>query len=460
MQKTIQPLPSSFRDPSGFVFERDGVLYRQVNNVFSEDFDHFISSGCYEHLTRNNWLISHEEIDDLFERDIACYKILKPEKIPFISYPYEWSFDMLKDAALLTLRLVTESSAYGAMLKDASPANVQWLNGRPVFIDSLSFEKYDPSHPWIAYRQFCENFVAPLLLMHHLQQPMNALLLAWPDGIPLSMVRTMLPWRSKFSFHTYLHIHLHARLASKATARSALTQVNFSAKKLRRLVDSLTSLIESLEWRGKTSWDNYYAEASQRGHYLKLKKNIVAAWINEIPGLRKAIDFGANEGEFSRLLSTKNMRTIAVDFDHSAVNKLYQNMKNSAGQLILPLLVDLANPSPAAGVNNKERLSFMERADADIGLGLALVHHLCIGKNIPFEKICELFKCTTNYLVIEFVPKGDDKVQFMLREKKDIYYNYTEENFLDAFTKDFSILKREPVGDSGRTIFLMKNAAR
>src|SRR5215471_1501492 len=214
MQQTIQPIASSYRDPSGFVFEKNGSIYRQVNKVFSNDFDFFISSGLYEHLIKQQLLIPHKEISENFSGSDQWYKTLQPEKLPFISYPYEWSFDMLKEAALLTLRLVKESIRFGLILKDATPYNVQWLNGKMIFIDSLSFEKYDASKPWIAYRQFCETFLSPLLLMYYSKQPMQALMLGWPDGIPISVTKSLLPWRSRLSFYTYLHIHLHERFSA------------------------------------------------------------------------------------------------------------------------------------------------------------------------------------------------------------------------------------------------------
>ena len=221
MQQTIQPLASSFRDPSGFVFQKEGIIYRQVNKIFKEHFDHFISSGCYDHLAKNGWLVLHEEVPGNLTDTENWYKTLKPQKIPFISYSYAWCFDMLKDASLLTLQLVKESVSFGMILKDATPFNVQWLNGKPVFIDTLSFEKYDASKPWIAYRQFCENFLSPLLLTYYRQQPLQNLLLVYPDGIPLSVTRSLLPGKSKFSFYTYLHIHIHERISSATEGKGS-----------------------------------------------------------------------------------------------------------------------------------------------------------------------------------------------------------------------------------------------
>jgi hypothetical protein len=460
MQQTIQPLASSFRDPSGFVFQKDGIIYRQVNKTFKEDFDHFTGGGCYDHFIKNEWLIPHEEITENLSGSDNWYKTLRPQKIPFISYPYEWCFDMLKDAALLSLQLAKTGSSFGIIVKDATPFNVQWLKGKPIFIDTLSFERYDPSKSWIAYRQFCESFLSPLLLMYYTQQPMQSLLLAHPEGIPLSIARSLLPWRSKFSFHTYLHIHLHDRLASKTTVKETHQQNNFSEKKLLRLIDSLQSLIQALHWKGNaTAWNKYYDEANQRNDYMLQKKKIIAKWISELPGLYTGVDLGANEGQFSSLLAGSDIQTIAADFDHSAINKLYQKTKKENERNILPLVIDLANPSPAGGLNNRERISFIERTNADLGWALALIHHLAIGKNIPFEKVSEFFKNITDYLIIEFVPKRDERVQFMLKQKKDIYQEYTEENFVRTFEKYFFIQKKQEIAESGRALFQMKRRA-
>ncbi|HEY2720754.1 MAG TPA: hypothetical protein VGI82_03455 [Chitinophagaceae bacterium] len=457
MQQTLQSLTSSFRDPAGFVFQKDGIIYRQVNKVFKEDFDLFISSGCYAHMAKNQWLISHEELTENIFKSDTHYKTLKPHAIPFISYPYEWCFNMLKDAALLTLQLAKESIPFGIMLKDATPFNIQWLHGKPIAIDTLSFEKYDPFKPWIAYRQFCENFLSPLLLMHYSQQPIQSLMLAYPDGIPLSLTRSLLPWRSKFSFNTYLHIHLHEGLAARRIDKEEPRTNNFSEKKLRRLVDSLADLVSSLKWNAKPStWSNYYEEANQRSDYIEQKKKIIAQWIDETTGLQTCIDLGANEGEFSQLIAKKDIQTISIDFDSNAINQLYQLVKKEKEVNILPLLIDLANPSPAIGFNNSERSSFIQRAHLDIAMALAIIHHLVIGKNFSFDMVSRLFKRLATLLIIEFIPKEDEKIQLMLRQKKDIYADYTESNFLATFEKHFSILKKANVGNSGRVIYLMK----
>ena len=176
---------------------------------------------------------------------------------------------MLKDAALLTLELLREAIDHGMILKDATPYNIQWQDGRLVFIDTLSFEKYDESKPWIAYRQFCEQFLSPLLLTHYSGLPLQQLLLAYPEGIPISFTSKFLPWRSKLSIDTYLHIHLHARYSRKTTVEQKKPG-GFSRKKLLTLVTSLQSLVNKLTLPATTStWSAYYEEASQRNDYME-----------------------------------------------------------------------------------------------------------------------------------------------------------------------------------------------
>ncbi len=446
--------PSSFRDPSGFIFEKDNMLFRQVNKVFKEHFDLFISSGLYEKWVKQQVMIPHERVIVNLTGSPEYYTILKPEKIGFISYPWEWSFDMLKDAALLTLQLVKEALSSGMVLKDATPYNIQWHKGRLLFIDSLSFEKYNPEEPWIAYRQFCENFLAPLLLMHYSKNSLQQLFLAYPEGIPLAVARSLMPGRSRFSLHTYLHIHLHAKVANRKSSAPA-SKTKFSRQKFLNLIKSLELLINKLRLPEQTTaWSSYYEEASGRNDYLEQKKKIITQWLDTMPSLKTAADLGANDGEFSRLLSAKNIQTIAADFDPFCINKLYNRLKAGKEKNIQPLIVDLSNPSPAIGVNNRERDSFLSRLQVDLALALALVHHLAIGKNIPFEMIAEFFHKICSTIIIEFVPKEDEKVQMMLAGKKDIYTNYSAESFEKAFGRFFKIIHKETIPGTGRTLYL------
>ena len=447
--------PSSYRDPSGFLFYKNGILYRQVNQSFKKNFDQFIQGGLYNHLVEKKILIPHQTIPENLTGLPEYYQTLHPETIPFISYPYEWCFDMLKDAALLTIETAREAMNFGMMLKDASIYNIQLHNARMVFIDTLSFEKYDEQNPWIAYRQFCEHFFAPLALMHYLKEPLQNLFVAYPDGIPLSIAAKMLPFKSKLNLHSYLHLHLHASMSVKNRSGNKKAQP-FSRQKMKNLLQSLEEGVKSFSFlQSRTSWSNYYEEANERGDYVTSKKQIINDWFNRL-NVRTVFDAGANEGEFSKIAANPSTLVISTDLDHSSINKLYNKIKQKNISNICPLVIDLANPSPAIGVNNKERFSFLERTKADLTLALALVHHLALGRNIPFDKIAEMFFRVSGYLIIEFVPEEDDKVKLMALHKKDLFSGYSEENFIAAFRSFFSIHEKREIGNSGRTLYLMK----
>jgi hypothetical protein len=453
-EKFIQ-LPSSYRDSSGFMFTISGNLYRQVNLSFKEDWNHFIDSGLYSKLAAEQLLIPHEVINQNLTGNTDWYKTLLPEKIKLITYPWEWSFDMLKDAALLTLKLAREAVTYDMLLKDATPYNIQFHKGKMIFIDTLSFEKSKYDQPWVAYRQFCENFLAPLLLMHHTKNSFHELSLAYPEGIPLAVVKSLLPWTTKFSLHIYLHIHLHAKLTAGANNKKLGTK--FSKQKFLNLLTSLEIAIKKLKsYTKRTAWSHYYQEASLRSNYVEHKKQIIQKWLEGIQAVEKAADLGANDGEFAKLLANKGIDTIAADIDPICINRLYNQCRETGKQKIQPLIIDIANPSPAIGFNNDERLSFTARVKVDLVLALALVHHLAIGKNVPLEMIARFFSEISPKLIIEFIPIDDEKVQLMLVNKKHIYTNYTKDEFEKAFTVYFSIKEKEQVASTNRILYLME----
>lgn len=446
--------PASYRDPSGFIFRAEGKIYRQVNQVYKEHYDLLMTSGLYKSLTEKGLLIPHTEIAENLTEDAQCYKTLAPELIPFISYPSEWSFGMLQDAALKTLQIQQIAMTHGMILKDATPYNLQWKDGQLIFIDTLSFEKYNETEPWIAYRQFCECFLAPLLLMHYSKQSLQAMFNAYPDGIPLQIASSLLPRRSRFSLHTYLHIHLHANVTGKSKGIGS-KKASFNATKMRNLVSSLESVVGSLKSpTAQSTWSAYYDEASQRNDYLDQKKKIISDMLGSMKDIKNAADLGANDGAFSRLVAEQGIPVIAADFDPNCIQRLYTEIQQQQEQRIQPLIIDLANPTPATGLNNTERASFMQRLDTDLILALALIHHLCIGRNIPLEDAASFFHAMGSHLLIEFVPKEDEKVRFMLQQKADIYSQYDAPHFEAAFGARFTLLSKVPVPGSPRVLYL------
>ena len=235
-------VPGSFRDPSGFLFWQNGSLYRQINIIYKDHYDRLMNSGLYEELTKTGLLIPHQEVDIEPAQPGIAYKIIQPERIDFISYPYEWCFSQLKDAALTTLRIQKKALDFGLSLKDASAYNVQFRKGKPVFIDTLSFESYHEGQPWIAYRQFCQHFLAPLALMSCKDIRLNQLLRIYIDGIPLDLASSLQPFRTRFSLSLLSHIHLHARSQKRFADKKVDTrQIKLSRVGLLGLINNLES---------------------------------------------------------------------------------------------------------------------------------------------------------------------------------------------------------------------------
>ncbi len=441
-------LSSSFKDPSGFVFKQDNQIFRQVNTSYQENYDFLFKSGIYNELTKGNLLVSHEEITSS-KTPPGAYKILKPRPIPFISYPYEWSFSQLKDAALLTLHIQKTALKFGMSLKDATNFNVQFLLGRPILIDTLSFEKYQVGTPWIAYKQFCEQFLAPLALAAEKDISLIKLLQIFPGGIPLEITSKLLPLKSKLKPGLLIHLLLHAK-SQKKYAASALPQKTspFSLTSMLGLLDSLESVVNSLSWPiSQTVWSTYETNLP--------KQKIVADYLKFVHP-KTLWDLGANTGTFSRLAASQGIFTVSVDNDPAVVEINYQQVKKGQEKNILPLWIDLVNPTPGLGWANVERDSLLSRPHPDCLLVLALIHHLAISNNLPLPILASFFARLAPSLIIEFVPKEDPQTKRLLQSREDIFPNYTIQNFEKEFSRFFQILKKSSISKSDRTIYLMK----
>jgi hypothetical protein len=455
--KTSSIDPASFRDPSGFVFRQDGSIYRQINATYKEDYDHLIDCGLCKALVEAGLLIRHEEVAFERARPEIAYKLVKPEPVPFISHPYEWSFSQLKDAALTTLHIQRKALDFGMSLKDCSAYNIQFMKGKPVFIDTLSFEKYREGKPWVAYRQFCQHFLAPLALMSHRDVRLGQLSRVHLDGVPLDLASRLLPCRTRLTFSLLFHIHLHA----KSQSRYADRRIDTKRHKVGRLgligiVDSLQSALKKLRWHaGGTEWGEYYQDTNYFAEAFEHKRQIVAEFLDRIRP-KNVWDIGANTGIFSRIASQRGIPTISFDIDPSAVERNYLECRQRGETDILPLLLDLTNPSPSIGWANQERASLTDRGPADTGLALALVHHLAISNNVPLVKIAEFLAGICHRLIIEFVPKSDSQVQRLLATREDIFASYEQGAFEGDFRQYFAIQQSTRIRDSERTLYLME----
>ncbi len=451
--------PGSYRDPGGFVYRRDGVLYRQIGPSVFDEWQAFVASGLAASLIESGKLIGYETADLSRAATPQARAIIRPDPIDFISYPYEWTFGELKDAALLTLDIELEALAAGWTLKDASAYNVQFQAGRPILIDSLSFEVHEDGTPWVAYRQFCEHFLAPLAVMSRRDIRLAALLRADPDGIPLDLAKGLVPWRTRLNFGLLSHLHLHAnaqvRHADDDDEGAAAKRARISRTKLIALVTNLRSTVAALDWKpGGTEWSDYADNTSYNDRATADKERLVGEYVGRVNG-PEVWDLGANTGRYSRIAAEHGKRVLAFDIDPAAAERNYRQLKSEARSDILPLILDVANPSPGIGWANQERRSLLERANPDAILALALVHHLAISRNVPLPMLMDLFGRMAPWAIVEFVPKADPMVRRLLSTRRDVFPDYTLEGFRAAALGTFEIVAETPIEDSPRTLFLL-----
>ncbi len=452
-------LDASFRDPCGFVYRRDGVLYRQLNPAGLADYEALVSSGLYDELAAAGSLIPHEEVESTLARDDRAVRVLRPEPVPFVSYPYEWCFGQLRDAALLTLAAERAALRRGLTLKDASAYNVQFKRGRPVLIDTLSFARLAEGEPWVAYRQFCQHFLAPLALMSLRDARLGLLSRTQLDGVPLDLACRLLPWRSRLRPGLLMHLHLHARsqarYAGDPRRARTLSRKGMSRRAREGLVDSLEGAVCGLKLRPvRSEWRDYYDETSYSEAAMGHKEELVGAYLAACaPGT--VWDLGANTGRFARLAAAAGRPTVAWDLDSHAVEEAYALVRADDHEL-LPLVLDLANPSPSLGWAHRERESLAARGPAQVTLALALVHHLAIAGNVPLPRVADFFAEISRELIIEFVPKEDPQVRRLLASREDVFPDYHQEEFASAFSSRFTIERSDTVRESGRTLYLMR----
>jgi hypothetical protein len=445
------------------VFRTAAGVVRQVNNSYRENYERLIASGLYAALVSAKLLVPHEELTAA-GRSPDAYKVIKPRQVDFISYPYEWSFGQLKAAALTTLEIQARALDFGMSLRDASAYNIQFVDGRATLIDTLSFEILTPGQPWVAYRQFCEHFLAPLALMALRDHQLSRLLAIHVDGIPLDLAVTLLPFRARLRPSLLLHLYAHARSQRRWKSRAAspaVSATSFGNRAFRGLVDSLRRAVTSLQWvRRATTWVGYYDEAlSYTDQALAHKRAVVGRFLEET-GPRVVWDLGANTGAFSRLATERGCLTIAFDGDPACVEAMHGAVAAGAEPGLLPLVMDLTNPSPGLGWAHRERESLLTRAPADLVMALALVHHLAIGNNVPLPLIVDFLADVGRFAILEFVPRHDPQARRLLASRRHDFPDYEEERLDDALAARFDTLQRVPIADSTRTLYLLQRRSR
>jgi len=454
----IDPQYFSYRDPNARVVKKTDGYYRYIFIGYQQEYDHLMQSGLYQRLTDLQLMIPHKEVEIDAPDDPSIYKLLYPRQITFQSYPYEWSYTQWRKTILAFLQINQLALEHGMILKDATPFNFFLSGGKALLLDTSSFIFYKAGNPWLAYRQFCEEFLAPFALMHYNGAIWARLYQSQLRGMPLSFVSKELPLKSKLNLTCLLHLHLHAGFQNNPGQEKQTGKGTHTREKIRTLLNMIQSTASS--WKTcftyKPVWVDYYDKDIASNEYLEDKKKTVEQWLAETQP-DTIIDLGANTGMFSLIAANHAKNVIALEYDDTCVDRIEGNITKEKIGNITALVGDLTEVSPALGLLNQEYLSLINRARSELAMGLALIHHLCIARNLAMEHVAEMMaQFSTKYAIVEFIPKEDSKVQFLLKDREDIFSGYNEKNFVACFEKWFDVKGSHECSQSKRKLYFFR----
>jgi hypothetical protein len=462
-QVEVRAEPGSFRDRDSRVFVGPDGVFRALSPAGAADWEKLAGSALFRTGVAEGRLVGTEAVDVAPPPEIlpeGAAVVLRHERIPFVSYPYEWTFGMLRDAAILHLDLIDGALGEGMTLKDASPYNVQWRGATPVFTDIGSFEVLRRDEPWVGYRQFCTLFLYPLMLQAFRGVPFQPWLRGSLEGITPAQMAGLLTGRDRFRRGVLTHVALHARLERKHASdsrreiRKDLRAAGFKPEIVRANVRRMRKLVERLRWTpGETAWTGYGAD---RG-YADEDRAAKDRFVREPASARRqrlAWDIGTNDGAFARLVAPHAECVVAMDFDQETVEHLYRALREEGERTILPLVVDALDPSPARGWRGAERGTLEQRGAPDLTLALALVHHLSITGNVPLDDVVDWLAGLGGALVVEFPTRDDPMVQRLLDAKEDgAHPDYDLERFERALGERLDVQRRLALPSGTRVLF-------
>jgi SAM-dependent methyltransferase len=461
-------IAGSFRDPSGYVFARDGRIFRAIDDPCSQILQELSQTGLLPRLMEQSLVVRTSRVEDASQQAALSGEhpgfahFLEHEVLWPLTYPYEWSVSMLADAGLATLDLQLRLLGEGCSLKDGTAYNIQFVHGRPRFIDVGSFERPQRLDFWFAMGQFTKMFLFPLLLCRYGGWDLRSYFQANLGGRDVEQVASGFGWLQKLRPRMMLDVTLPmllTRWAEKSggswrkTMETPRRNTAPQITNLQRLRSKIARLAEGYKPRG--IWSDYtqicnYDEGAERA-----KKDLVKQFLLETKP-RTVLDLGCNTGDYSRLAAECGAQVIAADADHDAVEVLYRRLRREPAP-ISPLVVDLCNPSPGLGLMNRERAPFLERAEGDCVLALALLHHLLVSGNLTLEAVCELMSTLSRRdLVLEFIPTDDGMFQRLLKFRVNLFQGLSLQAVRDAFSTRFQILREEPIAGSKRTLLFLR----
>ena len=454
----------SFRDPAAAVFYSDGRVLRALTEKGAADWAALSRSNFFDALTAKGMVVRTTAVDStsLPTNDApgGYAAFLEHERIPFVSYPYEWTFTMLQDAAALQLEVLLASLENGFTMKDGYAFNVQWRGASPTFIDVGSFEP-SRGEPWGGYRQFCRTFLYPLLLEAHLAVPFQRFMFGDLEGVEPTDMRRLLRGRKRFAKGVFRNVYLHGVIDARATrstrdVHADLSRAGFGNELAKALARKLLKLVRSLRSsRTASAWTEYrdvcpYSDADREAK----ARFVVDAAAQSSP--RVVWDLGCNDGTFARLVAPHAEYVVAIDADDVVVDGLYRELRVGGPSNVLPLVVNLVDPSPGRGWRNGERRALLDRGRPDLVLALALVHHLAITANVPLAEVVDWLASFDTVVAVEFVAPDDPMARRLLANKAaDIHDQYTTEEFERLLGGRFTVRRREMLPGGMRTMYLV-----
>ena len=447
----------SYKDSAARVVLKEYGYYRYIFNDYKEEYDHLMNSGLYDELTEKKYLIKHIETE-IDSNDPKVYKLLYPFQIPFISYPFEWSFIQWKRATLSYLEINKIALKYGMILKDATPYNFCHLAGKAGLFDTSSFIFFKKNDPWIAYKQFCEEFFGPISLMHYNGHEWSILTMGKIGNIGLGFISQQLPIKSWFNFNVFTHIHWHSNYVNKSSSKNENKNIGFTIEKIIAIIDMIHQMVNhwKISTKKDSTWSGYYQNDIEEVSYLQDKEETIREWLI-ITKPKTVLDIGANTGNFSLIAREYSEQVIAIEPDYACIDKIEKQIRKNNLENIFAVVLDITKPSPALGLMNKETGNITKRLKSEMVFGLALTHHLYISNKLSFYQIAEMFsELSSEYVIIEYIEEGDSKVLLLTQNLKLNTMLYNEESFLNAFENFFYIKNRKKMKESERILYLLK----
>ena len=449
---------ASFRDPSGYLFYDQAVLRRSIQPIYFPQYAALKERGFFDSLIQKKLLIPHTETS-ISDEEI----IITPEKIPFVTNPYEWSFEQYKQAALLTLKIQNYALSKGFILKDASAYNVTFHMGKPTFIDTLSFDFYREDTPWRAYKQFITHFLGPLVLAKYHGAEMLKMMQTHIDGLPIQLISSLLPSKTRLNSILYPNLHLLAKMERKYSDdyKNEAKSGNLSKKAHENILTSLYDYISKLKQNNRSEWGDYYSKTNYNSKAFLNKKKLVKDWVLQLK-TNSLIDIGGNDGTFARTVIKDVANILVTDIDSNAIDLCYNKVRENDEVNLLPFVCDILQPPAGIGFCNTERESLIKRLinfSPDVTLALALIHHLTLSGNVPFEKSAAFFASFSKNLIIEFPKREDSWVKSLLIRKREFINHfdfYDQDNFEAKFGIYFILVHKVKIEGTHRIMYLYK----